>query len=250
MKEILMKLNSNQTETIMYESRLLCEHEDIETAAQRALAFTIKVKHLSNTTHVQKAIFEKVHRAIYGTISKPDEFTFSMLIAGDVESSRDGFLSKRDLQDPLYPHYHGLIIFSKKDWAAISIDLSNCIAAIRNLVLRITEVEETEIDEDGCYINETVWIKKFEPKPLNIRQYNSELATYIQYVIKADLLANKQSISTYQPMVFPYDRHGSETTYKKSDELFKRLAQQQMLPQSQWMQANSTKKYDGKSLLV
>jgi hypothetical protein len=112
-----MKRIEEQQNTLMYISRLLHNHTSKDDASKRALVFTIQVNHLKNTDHVKKAIFQKVHRAIYGKLSSPDNFNFSMFIASDVESSRAGsYLPNEVLLKPLLPHYHGLIVFNKQDW--------------------------------------------------------------------------------------------------------------------------------------
>ncbi len=220
----------------MFESRLLCEHEGLESIADRSLAFTIHLTTLRDTVGIQKAIFQKIHRSIYGGRYSPDDFTFSMMIAGDVEGSRSGYVPVDVLKAPLYPHYHGLIVFSEGDWAIISPNLSAWIAVIRNSIAEIKEVKNSEINDDGCYISESVWIKKFEPKLDKHAKYASALADYIQYIIKADLIANKQSIDTYCPMVFPHDLDKSSMSTRRSKALFSRLhdIETKFLPQRMW----------------
>ena len=232
-----MKLKSYQQETIMFESRLICEHENTENISDRSLTFTVQLRTLKDTDKIQNAIFQKIHRAIYGKRYSPDEFTFSMLIAGDVEGSRSGYIPIDVLKAPLYPHYHGLLVFSEKDWAIISSDLSAWFAAIRSSIVEIKEVKEPEIDEDGCYIHETVWIKKFESKPGKHTKYASALAVYIQYMVKADFIANKHSIVTYQPMVFPHDISKSPILAIKSNMLFDKLYEQETKFQLQRMRS-------------
>lgn len=228
-----MKLKPYQEETIMFESRLLCEHEGLENTFDRSLAFTIHLTTLKDTVRVQKAIFQKIHRSIYGWRYSPDNFTFSMLIAGDVEGSRSGYVPVDVLKTPLCPHYHGLMVFSQEDWAVISPDLSAWIAVIRTSIAEIKEVKNSEINGDGCYISESVWIKKFEPKLDKHTKYASALADYIQYIIKVDLIANKQSIDTYCPMVFPHDINKSPALVRRSSMLFNELHEKETKFQSQ-----------------
>tara|TARA_R100000935_G_C2837465_1_gene168963 strand:+ start:1503 stop:2201 length:699 start_codon:yes stop_codon:yes gene_type:complete len=232
-----MKLKSYQEETIMFQSRLLCEHEGLESTVDRSLALTIHLTTLRDTVRIQNAIFQKIHRSIYGGRYSPDKFTFSMLIAGDVESSRSGYVPVDVLKTPLYPHYHCLMVFSEGDWAIISPDLSAWIAVIRNSIAEIKEVKNSEINDDGCYISESVWIKKFEPKLDKHAKYASALADYIQYIIKADLIANKQSIDTYRPMVFPHDINKSPALERRSSMLFNELHEQEIKFQSQRMRS-------------
>ena len=85
-----MRLNKNQQETLMYQSRLLFKHDNVESASDRALALTIYTNEVFDTEHFKRALYQKVHRVLYGDLSKPDNFTYSMMIAGDVEASRSG----------------------------------------------------------------------------------------------------------------------------------------------------------------
>ena len=87
-----MKRFEEQQNTLMYLSRFLNHHTNQGDALNRALVFTIQVKHLRTSKQVKKAIFQKVHRALYGELSSPDNFNFSMFIASHVESSRKGYV--------------------------------------------------------------------------------------------------------------------------------------------------------------
>ena len=118
-----MRLNKNQQETLMYQSRLLFKHDNVESALERSLAITIYTNEVFDTEHFKRAVFQKIHRAIYGAISAPDNFTYSMMIAGDVESSRSGTVGLETLKAAYEPHFHGLMVFSKSDWCRIEADL-------------------------------------------------------------------------------------------------------------------------------
>ena len=65
------------------------------------------MKSLANTISMQKAIFQKIHRVLYGKLSLANEFNFSIMIAGDVENTRSGYTSVDVLKNPLLSHYHG-----------------------------------------------------------------------------------------------------------------------------------------------
>ena len=113
------RLNKNQQETLMYQSRLLFKHDNVESALDRSLVLTIYTNELFNTEHFKRAVFQKIHRAFYGAISAPDNFTYSMMIAGDVESSKTGTVSLETLKTAYESHFHGLMVFSKSDWCRI-----------------------------------------------------------------------------------------------------------------------------------
>ena len=70
-----MRLNKNQQETLMYQSRLLFKHDNVESASDRALALTIYTNEVFDSERFKRAVFKKVHRALYGAISTPDSFT-------------------------------------------------------------------------------------------------------------------------------------------------------------------------------
>ena len=56
----------------------------------RSLVFTIYTNKVFDHEHFKRAIYQKPHRVLYGTLSAPDNFTYSMMIAGDVECSKTG----------------------------------------------------------------------------------------------------------------------------------------------------------------
>ena len=61
----------------MHQPTLLFKHDHIESAPSRSLVLTIYTNEMFDTEHFKRAVFQKV-------------FTNSMMIAGDVESSRSG----------------------------------------------------------------------------------------------------------------------------------------------------------------
>ena len=144
-----MRLNKNQQETLMYQSRLLFKHNNVETASDRSLLFTIYTNKVFDPEHVKRAIFQKMHRVFYGAISAPDNFTYSMMIAGDVECSKSGTVSLETLKTPYEPHYHGVIVFSKSDWCRIEPNLSEYIGLLKSAISDIREVKKPLIDDDG-----------------------------------------------------------------------------------------------------
>ena len=159
-----MKKTEEQQNTLMYLSRILHNHTRKSDAPKRALAFTIQVKHLKNSYQLKKAIFQKVHRALYGKLYSHDDFTFSMFIASDVESSRSKYIPDDVLLKPLLPHYHGLIVFNKPDWDTVCENLPYWKGIIRSSISDIIEVKDNEIDDDGCIKSESIWIDIFEEK--------------------------------------------------------------------------------------
>ena len=165
MKGIFMKLkNYEVSDTIMYLSRLLEGHASIVDVQANALVFTIQVKNFYESERVQKAIYEKIHRALYDKLSSPNDFTFSMFIASDVESSRCGYIPDHVLYDPIVPHYHGIMLFNKHDWNIIRQNLSYWKGRIRSSISDIKEIKDTEIDKYGCIKQENVWIDVFDKK--------------------------------------------------------------------------------------
>jgi hypothetical protein len=224
-----MKRIEEQQNTLMYISRLLHNHTSKDDASKRALVFTIQVKHLYNTNHVKKAIFQKVHRAIYGKLSSPDDFNFSMFIASDVESSRAGsYLPNEVLLKPLLPHYHGLIVFNKQDWDQICKNIPSWKGIIRSSISDIHEVKEDEVDNDGCIKSESIWIDVFEERNVKGTKHQFPLGNYTQYAMKAHLQGVNRSILLHEPSVFPFDIYASEQDVVKSNRLFNELWKQQV----------------------
>ena len=199
-----MKRIEEQQNALMYLSRLLQGHTQKSDVAKRSLVFTIQVKHLINTSQLKKAIYQKVHRALYGKLSSPDNSNFSMFIASDVESSRRKYVPDDVLLKPLLPHYHGLIVFSKHDWDHICENLSYYKGKIRSSISDIKEIRDREVDDYGCVKSESIWIDLFEEKNVKGAKHQSPLGDYIQYSMKSHLLGVNRSIIIHEPSVFPF----------------------------------------------
>jgi hypothetical protein len=224
----MKKLFEQQT-TLMYLSRLLHKHTQMSDASKRALVFTIQVKHLNNTSSVKKAIFQKVHRALYGKLSSPDDFRFSMFISSDVESSRGKYLPDEVLLKPIVPHYHGLIVFNKQDWEDICLNLSYWKGVIRSSISDIIEIKDDEIDKDGCIKSESIWIDVFEEKKMRGAKHQSPLGDYIQYSMKSHLQGINRGILLHEPSVFPFDIYATDADVDDVNRMFNELWKKQLL---------------------
>jgi len=218
-----MRLNKNQQETLMYQSRLLFKHDNVESALERSLVLTIYTNEMFDTEHFKRAVFQKVHRILYGDLSKPDNFTYSMMIAGDVESSRSGTVSLEILKNPYEPHFHCLMVFSKSDWCRIEADPPKYISLIQSVISDIREVKKPLIDADGVCSWNTIWVRKFEESTNPKHKFSSSFSNYINYIFKADNHAQKHGIDTYVPSVFPHDLHPPKTNSSSTEALFKQL---------------------------
>lgn len=218
-----MGLTIKQQETLMYQSRLLFEHDNIESASSRSLALTIHTNEVSDQEHFKRAVFQKVHRALYGTISAPDNFTYSMMIAGDVEASRSGTVRLETLKTAYEPHFHGLIVFSEPDWCLIEQNSPKYIALIQSAISDIREVKKPLIDNDGVCSWNTIWVRKFEESTKPKHKFSSSFSNYINYIFKADNHAQKHGIDTYVPSIFPHDLYPTKQKASSAELLFKQL---------------------------
>ena len=218
-----MRLNKNKQETLMYQSRLLFKHSNVESASERSLAITIYTNEVFDTEHFKRAVFEKVHRILYGDLSKPDNFTYSIMIAGDVESSRSGTVGLETLKAAYEPHFHGLMVFSKSDWCRIEADLPKYIRLIQSAISDIREVKKPLIDADGVCRWNTIWVRKFEESTKPKHKFSSSFSNYINYIFKADNHAQKHGIDTYVPSVFPHDLYPPKTKSSSTETMFKQL---------------------------
>jgi len=223
-----MKRIEEQQNALMYLSRLLQGHTQKSDVAKRSLVFTIQVKHLINTSQLKKAIYQKVHRALYGKLSSPDNSNFSMFIASDVESSRRKYVPDDVLLNPILPHYHGLMVFSKPDWDRICENLSYYKGKIRSSISDIKEIRDREVDDYGCIKSESIWIDMFEEKNVKGAKHQSPLGDYIQYSMKSHLQGVNRSILIHEPSVFPFDMYSSEQDVKNANRLFNELWKQQV----------------------
>jgi hypothetical protein len=218
-----MRLNKKQQETLMYQSRLLFKHDNIESAPSRSLVLTIYTTEVFDTEHFKRAVFQKIHRAFYGDLSKPDNFTYSMMIAGDVESSRSGAVGLETLKTAYEPHFHGLMVFSKSDWCRIEADPPRYICLIQSAISDIREVKKPLIDADGVCSWNTIWVRKFEESTKPKHKFSSSFSNYINYIFKADNHAQKHGIDTYVPSVFPHDLYPSRNNASSTETMFKQL---------------------------
>jgi|GEM_PF-2705836 len=218
-----MGLNIKQQETLMYQSRLLFEHDNIESASSRSLALTIHINKVSDQEHFKRAVFQKVHRALYGTTSAPDNFTYSMMIAGDVECSRLGTVRFETLKTAYEPHFHGLIVFSEPDWCLIEQNLPKYIALIQSAISDIREVKKSLIDNDGVCSWNTIWVRKFKESTKPKHKFSSSFSNYIDYMFKADHHAQKHGIDAYVPSVFPHDLYPTKQKASSAELLFNEL---------------------------
>ena len=218
-----MRLNTNKHETLMYQSRLFLKHNNVETASDRSLFFTIRTNKVPDHEHFKRAVYQKPHRVLYGAISAPDNFTYSMMIAGDVECSKTGTVSLETLKTPHEPHYHGVMVFSKSDWCRIEPNLSEYIGRIKSVLYDIREVKKPLIDDDGVCTWDTVCIKKFEESAKPRHKFSSSFSNYINYIFKADYHAQKHGIQSYVPSVFPHDLYPPKDKSSSAESLFNQL---------------------------
>lgn len=224
----MKKIYERQT-TLMYLSRLLHKHTRKGDAAKRTLVFTIQVKHLINTLSVKKAIFQKIHRALYKKLSSPDDFKFSIFISSDVEASRGKYLPDEVLLKPILPHYHGLIVFNKQDWEDIYPNLSYWKGVIRSSMSDIVEIKDNEIDKDGCIKSESIWIDVFEERKMKGAKHQSPLGDWIQYSMKSHLQGINRGIFLHEPSVFPFDIYATEADVDEANCLFNELWKKKFL---------------------
>ncbi|WP_420859980.1 hypothetical protein [Marivivens marinus] len=208
-------------DAIMYLSRLIDPHSEKSGIEERSLVFTIQMRTLTNIDHIQKAIFQKIHRSIYGKLSSSDEFNFSMFIAGDVEDSRSGWIPDHVLNKPIIPHFHGIIMFSERDWRMVNSNLSFWKHKIKSSILDIKEVKDDEVDEDGCIIKESIWIDRFKKDYHRDAKHHSPLGDYVQYSMKTHLQANRRGIYEYEPKVFPFDIYATSKEIDSANHLCK-----------------------------
>jgi len=205
-----MGLNAIKQETLMYQSRLLLKHINVETASDRSLLFTIRTDKVSDHEHFKRAIYQKPHRVLYGTLSAPDNFTYSMMIAGDVECSKTGTVSLETLKNPYEPHYHGVMVFSKSDWCRIEPNLSEVIGRIKSAIYDIREVKKPLIDDDGVCTWDTVWIENLR-KVLNQgisfpHRFQTTSITYSKLIIMHRSMVSNLMYQVFFLMTFIHQR--------------------------------------------
>lgn len=227
-----MKRNEEQQYTLMYLSRLLRNHQNINDCINRSLVFTVQVNHLYKTINIQKAIYEKIHRALYGRLSSPDEFTMSMFIASDVEGTKKGYVPDEVLTNPLHPHYHGIIVFNEQDWNKINKNLPYWKGQIRKFISKIEEVKDDEIDEYGCIKSECIWIDVFDESKVTQKKHKNALGNYVQYAMKAYLQSCNRGILIHDPKVYPFDIYASDEDVEGANILFNDLWSQQQAHQA------------------
>ena len=176
-----------------------------------------------DTEHFKRALYQKIHRVLSGALSAPDNFTYSMMIAGDAESSRSGTVGLETLKAAYGLHFHGLMVFSKSDWCRIEADLPKYICLIQSEISDIREVKKPLIDADGVCSWNTIWVRKFKESTKQKHKFSESFSNYINYIFKADNHAQKHGIDTYVPSVFPHDLYPPKTKSSSTETMFKQL---------------------------
>ena len=81
-----MKLKTKQQEKLIYQCRLLFKHEDVQTVSNLSLVLTISVKEMSNCEQIKKAVYQKINRGLYGTLSSRVSFNYSIMNSRHVKA--------------------------------------------------------------------------------------------------------------------------------------------------------------------
>jgi len=109
---------------------------DVKNLDQRMFSFTIHVNKASDLKAIRKVIPLKLNKLITGDTYSTSSSRPAIIIADDVEGSRD---SNPNLTNPVYPHTHGVLTLSQETMDQTQ-DMKKFIADMENTILEINEV--------------------------------------------------------------------------------------------------------------
>lgn len=109
---------------------------NIDNLDQRTFAITVHVNKTSDLNLIRKVIPLHLNELITNDMYSISDERSALVICDDVEGSRD---FKPNLTNPVYPHFHGVLILSKETMDHIQ-DMDKFITKMENKLLLLDEV--------------------------------------------------------------------------------------------------------------
>lgn len=185
-------------------SRMLVGKSIENDFCTQSLVITIQVNNKKNSETLKLTLYKRLYKLLYGSAEDKRFANFSLLIAGDVEGTREGYAPLDTLKKPIYPHYHCLMMFSKSDWTRIAENFDEWRIMMVRTISAIREVKGKEIR-----------ITKFDRRLTPEKFQHQPLLYFTSYCTKCDRIASAMGISDYGPSVYPFDGYVSEHEFRQ-----------------------------------
>jgi hypothetical protein len=193
-------------------ARLLVGKTLSEDLYKRTLVITIRVNSLSQSDTFKEALYNRLRKLLYGKAKANHKDIFSMLIAADVEGSRRGAISHDTLLQPMDPHYHCIMVFSKSDWTRIEDNMLEWSSLIKKEIRKLREVKSDKL-----------YIAAFNRHEVPDEHWVSPLMHFIEYCSKSSRVANLNDRLEYMPSIYPYDLMDNEKIRREQANIFKQF---------------------------
>lgn len=211
----------------MYASRLYENQTSPKGIEDRTYCITIKAKDVKKPDSFKKQVYKRLKWSFHLCCIDIDRYPISVLIAGDVEATRDHKAKESTFRNPLEPHYHMILVIPEKIFSQVSL----CLDDIKQKFAKhLSMMEGTLISHSSIKAGTQyryLWWELYEKRqcePKKSKQYDFPLGNIIPYSIKADRKANNLSIGHYQPSVFPFELKICERKAKRANKIFEKMA--------------------------
>lgn len=157
---------------------------DIDNLDQRTFAITVHVNKASDLNLIRKLIPLHLNELITDDRYSISNERPALIICDDVEGSRD---FNPNLTNPVYPHFHGVLILSKETMVQIK-DMDKFITEMENKLLLINEVRHATANN-----------KAVDIKPYHYKNSIFDLASY------STKLMHQAGNTDFNFGVYPYE---------------------------------------------
>lgn len=221
------QLPPSDQNVIMYASRLFENQTSLKGIEDRTYCITIKARDVKKPDSFKKQVYKRLKWSFHSCCIDIDRYPISVLIAGDVEATRDHKAKESTFSNPLEPHYHMILVIPEEIFSQVSF----CLDDIKQLFAKhLSMMEDTLISYESIKAgtqDRYLWWELHERRQYRFnksRQYSFPLGNIISYSIKADRKANNFSIGHYQPSVFPFELKICERKVKRANKIFEKIA--------------------------
>lgn len=177
------------SETLLLNS--IQHFDDITDIDTRSYFLTIHVNYKTQLETCRKLVYYKITRMLNNNIYRLGPHRPALIIADDVEGSRDHL---PELSNPIYPHLHALLIMP---------DSVNDITMMSNVISSIREVKKVDIIE---------------------YDYRQPLPRLIDYVLKLQADGFNFGVYPYETDIAHRRKHVRETVTLRSNNLYSSYA--------------------------
>jgi hypothetical protein len=123
--ESIKQLSPSDQNLIMYASRLFENQTSLKGIEDRTYCITIKAKDVKKPDSFKKQVFKRLKWSFHACFIDIDRYPISVLIAGDVEATRNHRAKESTFRNPLEPHYHLILVIPEEIFSQVSFCLDD-----------------------------------------------------------------------------------------------------------------------------